>query len=218
MDTHSTLQNHAGKLLRFTNRPTGDRQHLSVEAAIYRLIELTLVANIRGNDTTFTEMFGIADHASTVHSNCLLRMHSGALLGCSIVLTSLIREALEARRVLTLLDDDLHLSTPLERAVQQVVRKHCGDQRMWRIGLGKLGWQTERLPAQHLARVCRKTPFLAMADDGCQQIRVPWGGDFPAPGCPRASDGGFPAFGAMILRPPPETAYRKPFPLRAGDE
>ena len=132
------VQMHAGELLRFTNRPPGGRQYSSVEAAIYRLTELTLVTNIRGEDAVYTELFGIVDRASMVRSNSLARIHNGALLGCSIVLSSWIREALEARRVLTLHDDYFRLRTPLERAVYQVVRKHCGEQRMWRIGLGKL--------------------------------------------------------------------------------
>jgi len=60
------------------------------------------------------------------------------LLGCSIVLSSWIREALEARRVLTLHDDYFRIRTPIERAVYQIVRKHCGEQARWNIGLAKL--------------------------------------------------------------------------------
>ena len=40
--------------------------------------------------------------------------------------------------MLTLHDDYFRLKTPLERAIYQVVRKHCGEQRMWNIGLAKL--------------------------------------------------------------------------------
>ena len=40
--------------------------------------------------------------------------------------------------MLTLHNDYFRLKTPLERAVYQVVRKHCGEQRMWNIGLAKL--------------------------------------------------------------------------------
>lgn len=132
------VQMSAGELLQFANRPTGGRQYSSVEAAIYRLTELTLATNIRGKDAVYTEIFGIVDRASMVRSNSLARIHNGALLGCSIVLSSWIREALEAKRVLTLHDDYFRLRTPLERAVYQVVRKHCGEQQMWRIGLSKL--------------------------------------------------------------------------------
>ena len=131
------VQMSAGELLRFANRPTGGRQYDAVEDAIYRLTTLTLKTNLRGEETTYTELFGIVDRAS------MIRRHNrkdrpGALLGCSIVLSFWIREALEARRVLTLHDDYFRLRTPLERAIYQVVRKHCGDQRMWNIGLAKL--------------------------------------------------------------------------------
>ena len=132
------VQMSAGDLLRFTNRTLGGRQYNAMEKSIYRLTELTLKTNLRGEETTYTELFGIVDRASMVRRHSLERRHGGALLGCSIVLSSWIREALEARRVLTLHNDYFRLRTPLERAVYQVVRKHCGEQRAWSIGLTKL--------------------------------------------------------------------------------
>ncbi|MCY4139204.1 MAG: replication initiator protein A [Rhodobacteraceae bacterium] len=132
------VQMTASDLLRFTNRTIGGRQYNAVESAIYRLTQLTLVTNLRGEEATYTELFGIVDRASMVRRHSLQRRHGGALLGCSIVLSSWIREALEARRVLTLHNDYFRLRTPLERAIYQVVRKHCGEQRMWNIGLAKL--------------------------------------------------------------------------------
>ena len=132
------VQMSASELLQFANRTIGGRQYNAVEAAIYRLTQLMVVTNIRGEETTYTELFGIVDRASMVRRHSLQRRHGGALLGCSIVLSKWIREALEARRVLTLHNDYFRLKTPLERAIYQVVRKHCGEQRMWNIGLAKL--------------------------------------------------------------------------------
>ena len=132
------VQMTASDLLRFANRTIGGRQFSAVEDGIYRLTQLTLITNLRGEETTYTELFGIVDRASMVRRHSLQRRHGGALLGCSIVLSAWIREALEARRVLTLHDDYFRLRTPLERAIYQIVRKHCGEQRAWTIGLGKL--------------------------------------------------------------------------------
>ena len=132
------VQMSAGELLQFANRPTGGRQYAAVEDAIYRLTTLTLKTNLRGEEATYTELFGIVDRASMVRRHSPERRHGGALLGCSVVFSSWIREALEERRVLTLHKDYFRLRTPLERAVYQVVRKHCGEQRMWNIGLAKL--------------------------------------------------------------------------------
>ena len=131
------IQMTAADLLRFTNRPTGGRQYDAVEAAIYRLTELTLVTNLRGEDAVYTELFGVVDRASMVRRNNR-RSRSGSLLGCSITFSSWMCEALEARRILTLHEDYFRLGTPLERAVYQVVRKHCGEQPKWRIGTAKL--------------------------------------------------------------------------------
>ena len=78
--------------------------HLSLDNPID--IEVT---NLRGEEATYTELFGIVDRASMVRRHSLQRRHGGALLGCSIVLSSWIREALEARRVLTLHNDYFRL-------------------------------------------------------------------------------------------------------------
>ena len=128
----------ASDLLRFANRTIGGRQYDAVEDGIFRLTTLTLKTNLRGEEATYTELFGMVDRASMVRRNSLERKHGGALLGCSIVLSRWIREALEARRVLTLHGDYFRLRTPLERAVYQLVRKHCGEQREWTIGLDRL--------------------------------------------------------------------------------
>jgi len=128
----------ASELLRFANRSVGGPQYAAVEDGIHRLTTLTLKTNLRGEEATYTELFGIVDRASMVRRNSLERKHGGALLGCSIVLSAWIREALEARRVLTLHEDYFRLKTPLDRAVYQVVRKHCGAQREWAISLPKL--------------------------------------------------------------------------------
>jgi len=127
----------ASELLRFTNRPIGGRQYAAVEDGIHRLTTLTLKTNLRGEETTYSRLFGVVDEASMVRRHNR-KDRPSALLGCEIVLSKWIREALEARRVLTLHDDYFRLRTPLDRAVYQVVRKHCGEQREWTIGLAKL--------------------------------------------------------------------------------
>ena len=131
------IQMTASDLLRFTNRSVGGDQYNAVEKGIYRLTTLTLNTNLRGEETIYNRLFGVVDEASMVRRHNR-KDRPGALLGCEIMLSKWIREALEARRVLTLHDDYFRLRTPLERAVYQVVRKHCGEQRMWNIGLAKL--------------------------------------------------------------------------------
>jgi len=127
----------ASDLLRFANRTIGGRQYDAVEAAIYRLTTLTLKTNLRGEDAVYTRLFGVLDEASMVRRRNR-RDRPGALLGCEIVLSRWIREALEKNRVLTLHGDYFRLRTPTDRAVYQLVRKHCGEQPRWAIGLEKL--------------------------------------------------------------------------------
>ena len=164
------VQMSAGELLQFANRPTGGRQYDAVEKAIYRLTTLTLKTNIRGEEATYSKLFGIVDEASMVRRHNR-KDRPGALLGCEIVLSRWVREALEARRVLTLHKNYFQLRTPLDRAIYQVVRKHCGGQRMWNIGLAKLQAKVGssrplrmfRFDLKKLARRWRDQDFLDYA-------------------------------------------------------
>ena len=133
-----SVQMTAADLLRFANRHTGGAQYDAVEKGIYRLTEVTLRTNIRGEDVVYTELFGIVDRASMVRQNSLARRRPRALLGCRVTFSSWIREALEARRVLTLHENYFRLPTPMDRTVYQLVRKHCGIQPSWAISLPKL--------------------------------------------------------------------------------
>lgn len=56
----------AGELPRFTNRTIGSRQYDAVEHAFYRLAQLTLITNLRGEEATYAELFGIVDRASMI--------------------------------------------------------------------------------------------------------------------------------------------------------
>ena len=196
-------------LLRFANRSVGGDQYDAVEGAIYRLTTLTLKTNLRGEETTYTELFGVVDRASMVRRHNR-KDRPGALLGCSIVLSKWILEALEARRVLTLHNDYFRLKMPLERAVYQVVRKHCGGQRMWKIGLAKLQGKvgsSHRQPLREFRRQIRKVArrwrdqdFLDYAiefDDDTDQLVGHYTGE------PRRIPADLPARG-----PPPDAANR----------
>ncbi|MCZ0951050.1 MAG: replication initiator protein A [Rhodospirillaceae bacterium] len=125
------------ELLRFANRTLGGHQYAAIEASIYRLTTLTLKTNIRGEDAVYTELFGVVDHASMVRGTSP-RRRSGALLGCSITLSKWIRAAIEARKILTLHDNYFRVRRPLDRAVYQLIRKHCGEQRDWTVGVDRL--------------------------------------------------------------------------------
>ena len=72
---------------------------------------LTLKTNLRGEETTYNRLFGVVDEASMVRRHNR-RDRPSALLGCEIVLSAWIREALEARRVLTLHSDYFPAADP----------------------------------------------------------------------------------------------------------
>jgi len=55
-----------------------------------------------------------------------------------IGLSSMMRETIKTRQVLTLNKDYFRLRKPIERRVYEIARKHVGDKSEWKIGLNKL--------------------------------------------------------------------------------
>ncbi|MDE0004715.1 MAG: replication initiator protein A [Rhodospirillaceae bacterium] len=132
------LKFHTADLIEFANRSRGGRQYLQVEQALYRLTTTNLRTNIVSGKYERTDIFGIVDRASIVRRRDLAPGDSAALLGCSIVLSDWMIEAILSNRLLTLHPDYFRLRRPFDRRIYQIARKHCGKQESWQIELPKL--------------------------------------------------------------------------------
>ena len=132
--THRTTIGKDGKV-----RLPGSRYE-QIEAGINRLVRTTVTTNIVSAGFSRTDLFGILDSAS-IERRELLRKHGAAaeaLVACRIKLSDWILAAIEAGHLITLDRRYFDLRSPLDRRLYQIIRKHCGQQTKWEIGLPKL--------------------------------------------------------------------------------
>ena len=62
----------------------------------------------------------------------------GRLLWCEVKLSDWVFNAIRNEEVLTLHRDYFRLRKPIERRIYELARKHCGQQKLWRVSLEKL--------------------------------------------------------------------------------
>lgn len=122
------------ELLIFTNRGTSGREYLSLIDALDRLEGTRIRTNIVTGDEEQIDGFGLIDASS------IRRRHGldGRLLWCEVKLSDWVFNAIRNEEVLTLHRDYFRLRKPVERRVYEVARKHCGQQKSWRISIKKL--------------------------------------------------------------------------------
>jgi plasmid replication initiation protein len=134
----------ARELLIFTNRGTSGREYLALMDALDRLEGTRIRTNIITGDEEQIDGFGLVDASS------IRRKHGfdGRLLWCEIKLSDWVFNAINKQEVLTLHRDYFRLRKPIERRVYEIARKHCGQQRTWRISLKKLLLKSGSLSAE----------------------------------------------------------------------
>ncbi len=131
-------------LLKFTNRGTAGKDYIALSNALSRLGGTRITTNIRTNDEEIQREFGL------INGSTLRRKHGldGRLLWCEVEISNWVFNAIEASEVLTLHRDYFRLRKPLERRIYEIARKHCGQQRQWKISLSlllkKTGSQTTK--------------------------------------------------------------------------
>ena len=122
------------ELLIFTNRGTSGREYQSLLDALDRLEGTRIRTNIVTGDEEQVDGFGLIDASSIRRKHGL----DGRLLWCEVKLSDWVFNAIRNEEVLTLHRDYFRLRKPIERRVYEIARKHCGQQKYWRITLAKL--------------------------------------------------------------------------------
>ena len=122
------------ELLIFTNRGTSGREYQSLLDALDRLEGTRIRTNIVTGDEEQVDGFGLIDASSIRRKQGL----DGRLLWCEVKLSDWVFNAIRNEEVLTLHRDYFRLRKPIERRVYEIARKHCGQQKYWRITLAKL--------------------------------------------------------------------------------
>lgn len=130
----SRVRINSHELLIFTNRGTSGREYQALLDALDRLEGTRIRTNIVTGDEEQIDGFGLIDASSIRRKHGL----DGRLLWCEVKLSDWVFNAIKNEEVLTLHRDYFRLRKPIERRVYEIARKHCGQQKTWRISLAKL--------------------------------------------------------------------------------
>lgn len=128
-----TLRLTAHDLLVATRRDTGGDSYARLVEAFERLAGTRITTNIAQGGVETTSGFGLIEAWEIIR-----RTKGGRMVSVAVTLSDWLYRAVTARAVLTLSRDYFALRKPLERRVYELCRKHCGQQREWRIGLALL--------------------------------------------------------------------------------
>ena len=110
-----------------------------IELGINRLVRTTVATNIAGAGFRRTDLFGILDAGSIVRRQHLTHPdQEGALLACRIQLSDWIMSAINGDHLLKLDRRYFDLRKPFDRRMYQIGRKHCGNQKQFRISIPRL--------------------------------------------------------------------------------
>ena len=122
------------EFLQFSNRGTGGKDYKALVESLERLRGTTISTNIRSGDEEQIDTFGLIESSSVRRKFGL----DGRLLWVEVTLSDWVFNAIRNKEVLTLHPDYFRLRKPMERRIYELARKHCGQQRQWRCGIGTL--------------------------------------------------------------------------------
>ena len=125
-----TLTLTAHDLLQATGRETSGDSYRRLREAFERLAGTRITTNIVTGAVETTTGFGLIEAWEIVR-----RTRAGRMVSVHVTLSDWLYQAVLARSVLTLNRDYFSLRKPLERRLYELARKHCGQQRIWRISL-----------------------------------------------------------------------------------
>lgn len=128
-----TVHLQAYDLLVATNRQTGGEAYTRLVEAMERLRGTSVTTNIETNNEVVTAGFGLIDKWDVVK-----RHRDGRMVSMSVTISDWLYNAVLGREVLTLNRDYFRLRKPIERRIYEIVRKHCGKQKEWRVGIETL--------------------------------------------------------------------------------
>jgi len=138
-----TLRLTAHDLLLATRRDTGGDSYHRLREAFERLAGTRITTNISQGGVETTSGFGLIESWEIVRRAKPKGGREGRMVSVSVTLSEWLFRAVQAKSVLTLSRDYFTLRKPLERRIYELARKHCGNQRDWRIKMpllhGKAG-------------------------------------------------------------------------------
>lgn len=158
-------------LLVETNRPTNNLGYERLLPALNRLRGVVINTTISTGDARTTHGFGLID---AFEYNRKGSMHAERLKYLDIKLSDWIYRAIASSEVLPINRDYFRLRAPVDRRIYEIVRKHCGKQPWWRVGLELLqkkvgSKQAEKHFHSHLRNLVRSNhlpDYAVTIEDG----------------------------------------------------
>lgn len=116
-----------------TGRDTSGREYRRIHDTLARLRGTTFKTNISQNGELNQRgsVFGLIDDAE-------VNMVNGRMTSIEVTLADKLYTAISNRRLLTYSRKYFELTSPNERRMYEICRKHCGRQPLWEIGIDKL--------------------------------------------------------------------------------
>ena len=141
-------------LLVATNKSTGGHDYKILEKSLRRLAGTRIKTSLTTGNNHSTKGFGIIDSWEIIQEG-----HDGRMEGLQVKLSDWMYQGVLNSEVLTLSKDYFLISSPLEKRIYELCRKHCGKQEGWNIGIDKLHLKTGSQSAlkgfkQSIKKVC----------------------------------------------------------------
>ena len=129
-----TLRVSSRDLLIAVNRTQDGRSYARLKKALDRLRGVTIKTNIKTNKHAVTSVFGLIDGYEIIENSRV----KDRMLRLEITLSNWFYNSIIGKEVLTINRDYFRLGKPIERRLYEIVRKYCGKNPEWRIGLANL--------------------------------------------------------------------------------
>ncbi len=129
-----TLRISSHDMLVATNRTTDGRSYARLKNALDRLLGVSIKTNIRTNKREVTKGFGLIDSYEIIESSKV----KNRMIRLEVTLSDWFYNSIIGKEVLTINRDYFRLGKPMERRLYEIARKHCGNQKQWKIGLIQL--------------------------------------------------------------------------------
>ena len=129
-----TLRISSHDLLISTNRMTNGNGYNLLKKALQRLTGVLITTNIKTNGRDQSAGFGIIDQYRIVESSRV----KDRMVKLEITLSDWFYNSIVGKEVLTINRNYFRLRQPMERRIYEIARKHCGEQKMFKIALENL--------------------------------------------------------------------------------
>lgn len=162
----------AHDLLKATNRHTTGPAYATLKRALTRLQFTKIETNIHDSGLAEWRQISFITEARIVREDA-----TGRMLDVEIEIGEWLLKAVQNDNVLTLSRDYFRLRKPLERRLYELARKHCGQQREWRIGLDALkqkcgSTSTEKEFKRLIKAICRTDAKEDHMPDYCFELEA----------------------------------------------